>query len=665
MPHCTLPAIPAAAYDGGMRPVSRALGALTAAGLLAATLTACSEQVPDPQPAAEALAGALSSGDFTAVPLAQAQAPDVAQVVAEAFGRMEPIAHTHTVSSLQREADNADPATATATIRTVWDVDTTEHDLAYETTASFEFDQEARQWQLRFEPGILAPGLEAGQYLDAARQAGPRGQILGDQDRVLVTDRPVVRVGLDKSHLESGRWEDSARELAELVQIDADAYAGRVAAAGEKAWVQAIVLRDDAEREVGNEQILQIAGAGIQEDTLPLAPTRSFARPLLGSVGEATTEIIEDSNGAIQAGDQAGLSGLQAAYNQHLAGIPGTTITRNTAEHEVAEELFISSPTRGGDLRLTLDEQLQELADSLVAEASTPAALVAIRPSDGAVLAAASGPLEEGYNTALLGQYAPGSTFKVVSALAMLRAGATPQSTVTCGETTTVEGKSFKNFDGYPAGSLGEITLQEALAQSCNTVFVDAGAELGADAVAQAAAALGLGNPDTTGTGAFTGSVPDDSSGTELAANMIGQGVVQSSPLGMATVAASVAAGHTVSPRLVLQPAPETQSDASTASGATASDAPAGDLSAAEAELLAQMMGQVVQRGTLELLGDVPGGEVIGKSGTAEYDAQRNAHAWTIAAQGDLAVAAFVQDGSGGAQTAGPLVRDFLTDLPR
>ncbi|WP_054822076.1 hypothetical protein [Arthrobacter sp. JCM 19049] len=64
---------------------------------------------------------------------------------------------------------------------------------------------------------------------------------------------------------------------------------------------------------------------------------------------------------------------------------------------------------------------------------------------------------------------------------------------------------------------------------------------------------------DSTGANAFLGTVPDDSKGTELAANMIGQGVVQASPLGMATVMASVVAGETVHPQLVLTDAQDQQ----------------------------------------------------------------------------------------------------------
>ncbi|WP_396277959.1 penicillin-binding transpeptidase domain-containing protein [Glutamicibacter creatinolyticus] len=648
-----------------MRPVLRPLGALTTAALLAATLTSCSESTPEVKPAAEALSAALESDDFSQVPLAAgADTEQVSQVVKETFRRMDGIGHTHTVQSAEvDEEPQGEQKTATAVINTVWDVDPGENDLSYQTNAVFEYDQDAQDWKLRFDPAVLAPGLEEGGYLAARNTAAQRGDILGAKGAKLVTDRPVVRVGIDKTRAEASEWEDSARALAKLVDLDPDDYAKRVAAAGERAWVEAIVLRDDAEREATDEKINAVPGAVATPDELPLAPTRSFARQLLGTVGQATAEIIEKSEGKVKAGDQVGRSGLQAQYNQLLAGTAGTTVASYNSEHEQQDELFSSEPVNGKDLELSLDPKLQQLADSVVADTDSPAALVAVRPSDGAVLAAASGPEDNAYNTALLGKYAPGSSFKVISALAMLRDGATPGTKVDCPATTTVDGKAFKNYDGYPSSALGQLPLSEALAQSCNTVFVEAGADLGSSKVAQAAGSLGLNAQDSTGANAFLGTVPDDSKGTELAANMIGQGVVQASPLGMATVMASVVAGETVHPQLVLTDAQDQQDAGQSQQPSPSTQAT--ELSEDEAKQLRSMMGEVVDHGTLKQLNSVPGGTVIGKSGTAEYDAERNAHAWAIAGQGDLAIAAFVEEGEGGAQTAGPLVREFLTELPR
>lgn len=633
-----------------MRRFPRTVVALSVAALVASTFTSCSAPTPDPQPAAEALAHALESGDFAAVPLANSEASSVNKSLETAYGPMGEIKRSHRVLSAVEDEEAQDGVkTATATLQTTWDVDTSEQDLVYETQAIMEFDSQSEQWKLRFDPQILAPDLSAGEYLDARFSAASRGEVLGGNGTALVKNRPVVRVGIDKTRAEPDQWETSSRALAKLVGIDEDSFANRVEKTGAKAWVQAIVLRDDASREVSDDEITGIPGAIAQSDELPLAPTRTFARPILGSVGQATAEIIKKSEGKIQAGDQVGLSGLQATYNKSLAGTAGVSVSRYNAEHEAVAELLTTKPVAGEDVKISLNEKMQSVAESLVAETDSVSSIVAIKPSTGQILAAASGPDSNGLNTAIKGHYAPGSVFKVIGALAMLREGKTPQSKVQCPASTEVDGKSFKNYDGYPAKAVGTIAFAEAIAESCNTVFVNAGQELGAKAVAEAASSLGLLAEDSTGAEAFIGSVPDDSKGTELAANMIGQGVVEASPLGMATVMASIVKGSTVHPKLVLTP--EVKEAAQ----------PASALTAKEAEQLQEMMAGVVDHGTLKALKSVPGAKIIGKSGTAEYDAERNAHAWVIAAQGDLAIAAFVEDGQGGAQTAGPLVADFLT----
>src|SRR5699024_7824443 len=119
--------------------------------------------------------------------------------------------------------------------------------------------------------------------------------------------------------------------------------------------------------------------------------------------------------------------------------------------------------------------------------------LVAIRPSNGHVLTAATGPGSDGAPTATVGQYAPGSTFKVVSALAFLRAGIAPSDTLTCRPNMTLNGKLFTNYSQYPDSALGQIPLRTAFSESCNTAFIDRQSAASQDDLADAAASLGLG----------------------------------------------------------------------------------------------------------------------------------------------------------------------------
>lgn len=634
--------------------VARRLTLTTVLSTLAlGSLTSCSSPVPDPEPVAQSVAEALETFDFSSVPLKNADPATVSEDLATAFESLKDLKHHTTVDSVQRpEDEDEDSPTATANFTTVWDVDDTETDWEYTTTAKLVYDQEAEAWQVDYDQAELT-GLEPGNEVALRTEASQRGQIRSTDKQALVKDRPVVRVGLDKTRLEDGEAGDAAKKLAKLADVDVSAYVARVKAAGDQAFVEAITLRDNHQRKVTDAQIEAIPGGRAITGSEPLALTRTFARPILGSVGQATAEVVKKSEGKTKAGDIVGLSGLQAQYDDRLSGTAGLTVASYDPSGQQVDELFDRPPQDGKNVTVTLDSAQQKLAEKLLAHVDPTSAFVAIRPSDGSILAAASGPADQGLNTAMLGKYAPGSTFKVITALAMLRDGKTPSSKVKCPKTTTIKGKKFKNFDGYPSDKLGTIPLSEAIAQSCNTVFVDGAAGLKAKDLTTAGASLGLNSSPSTGASTFLGSIPDDSTGTTLAANGIGQGVVETSPLGMATVAASVAAGQTVSPHLLQSPKPD------------AAKAPAKKLGSKEAAELKKMMAGTVTHGTLVALQKVPGPTIYGKSGTAEYDADQNAHAWVIAVQGDLAVAAFVSEGDGGAQTAGPLVADFLTGVQK
>jgi cell division protein FtsI/penicillin-binding protein 2 len=385
---------------------------------------------------------------------------------------------------------------------------------------------------------------------------------------------------------------------------------------------------------------------------MPLAPTREFARPVLGTVGPVTEEIVKKSGGAYRTGDVAGLSGLEARYDERLRGTPGAKVEALDDQGD-GRQLFSVEPEPGEPLATTLDLALQNDAERVLADVRPASALVAIRPSTGDVLAAASGAGGGGLSTATVGQYAPGSTFKVVSSLALLRSGVTPSTPLSCPRTTVVDGKTFKNYDDYPSGGLGRIPLSTAVANSCNTAFVSERDTVSQEALAGAAAALGLGVDHDLGFPAYFGSVPatDGEAGSETghAASLIGQGRVTASPLAMAAVAASVAKGGLVVPRLL----PDQPTDEA---------APKSPVTAKEAGQLRGLMRGVVTRGSGRFLATVPGPPVLAKTGTAEFGSTTplQTHAWMIAVHGDLAVAVFVEVGDSGSGTAGPLLDRFL-----
>ena len=398
----------------------------------------------------------------------------------------------------------------------------------------------------RLDPKLFAPDLTGSEKLALATAPAKRGDIVGADNTPLMTQRATAQVGIDKTKLDAAQNTSSATALAQLVGTDPAAYVKAVTGAGTKQFVPIITVRsDDPLVTAQRGAVTAIPGAVILGGSGVVGPTPTFARSLLGTVGEATAEIIAKSNGALKTGDVVGLSGLEQRYDARLRGSSGVTVQAtgtDAAGKKTSRALFTVPPVDGKPLQITLDAKAQNIGEAVLAAGptDTPTSLVAIRPSTGEILASANGPGSNGLTIGTTGQTAPGSTFKIVTALALLRAGLTPDATVQCTPTVTVAGRSFKNYNDYPTDKLGPIPLRTAFANSCNTAFIsNAGAVTQAD-LATAAASLGVGVDLDLGFPAYLGSVPDTASGTDHAATMIGQSKVLVSPMDMATVTASV-----------------------------------------------------------------------------------------------------------------------------
>jgi hypothetical protein len=343
-----------------------------------------------------------------------------------------------------------------------------------------------------------------------------------------------------------------------------------------------------------------------------------------------------------------GSGGLERALDQQLAG---GTVTQIQVVNPVTGQVLRSVATFGSatpppDITTTLDPSTQRAARTALDRVAGPAALVAIDTRTGSVRALANKPLT-GFPSALRGSYAPGSTFKTVTALAALMHGFTPASQLDCPATVTAGGKEFRNHE---PGSRGRINLLTAFAQSCNTAFINLSQSLPKGSVTAAARLLGfdaatalLPVPSVGGT------LPPPADTAEAAADAIGQGRVEASPLLMASVAAAVADGTWRQPRLASCP---------TCTGHTL---PAGAVAG-----LRQLMRAVVTSGTGSALASVPGAPASAKTGTAEYGTGTPpaTHAWMIGYRGHLAFAVYVETGISGGRTAGPVAAAFLRATP-
>jgi cell division protein FtsI/penicillin-binding protein 2 len=499
-------------------------------------------------------------------------------------------------------------------------------------------------WTVRWQPADIHPGLRGRDRLESTRVAARRGGILGDDGRPLVKERPVVDVGVEPARVRD--VQALARQLAGLLDVDAASLARRIRIAPPHAFVDVITLRR-ADYEALRSRLHPLHGTVFATGTLPLAPTRTFARALLGTAGPATAALIQASHGRLAAGDVAGLSGLEAQYDRRLAGRSGLRVEVDRSQGSVV--LFEDAPVAGLPLATTLDARVQRAADAALAGVAQPSALVALDVASGDVEAVAVGPDGGGYDLALEGRYPPGSTFKIVTAQALLAGGLHTGDAVSCPTSSVVDGKSFHNAEHEV---LGEIPFHVAFARSCNTAFVGLAPRLSFGAESQAAALFGIGRDWRLGVPVFGGSAPVATDPVDRAAAAFGQGRVLVSPLALAGLAASVARGRWVQPRLLTRPSVE-----------PALEGPP----IPEASTLRSMMREVVVDGTGSAVRSVPGAPVYGKTGTAEYgdDVPPRTHAWFVGWQGSLAFAVLVadtEDGFGG-DVAAPIAARFLSSL--
>ncbi len=404
--------------------------------------------------------------------------------------------------------------------------------------------------------------------------------------------RSVHRVGLARDKVEDVGA--SVAALADVVDVDERAFTRAVRGAGPQQFVEAITLREGDYERV-EDALEDVPGGLAVHDRIPLAESRGFAGALLGSVGPATAEQLEalPDRGP---GDAVGQSGLQARYEERLGGSATREVVIRAGGVPV-ETLLTREGERGRPLPTTISLDAQRAADE--------AAIVAVQPSSGDILAVV----------------------------------------VDCPRTTSVGGRSFKNFDGSPQGA---VPFAEDFAQSCNTAFVSLTERLPADALQRAGRDFGLGEPLRFGVPAAEAQVPPGQDLVARAAAMIGQDRILASPLSMAGVAATVAEGRWRAPRLL-----------------ASDDERAGPrLPAGELATLRDLTRSVVTDGTGTALASLPG-DVHGKSGTAEYGGgdPPPTHAWFIAYRDDVAIAVLVENGRSGGSVAAPIAARFFEAL--
>lgn len=375
-----------------------------------------------------------------------------------------------------------------------------------------------------------------------------------------------------------------------------------------------------------------------------------------GPSDKAPPVRVLDRNGEeLSVDDHPTLSGIRAdlaeRYREQAGGSPAVEIRIVDGEGKTVERLQKLAEPVPGEVPTTLDPAVQQAAEDAVADArGDRAAVVAVRPSTGEILAVANKPTE-GFDAALQGSYAPGSTFKIVSSSLLIEEGlAAAGEPHPCPKEFEYGGWPFHNDDRF---AIEDGTFTDAFTASCNTAFISQAPELEDDSLGNHARdVFGLGLTWEVGVTTMDGSVPTQS-GAQMAASLIGQGGVRMNPLTMASVSATVKNGGFRQPYLV----PPSFDGRELARAPSAMDP-------ATAAELRQLMSATADYGTAaEAMAGVPG-DVGAKTGTAEVDGQSKPNAWFTAYRDDIAAAAVVPATGHGGEYAGPVVAQVLNAAP-
>ena len=398
-----------------------------------------------------------------------------------------------------------------------------------------------------------------------------------------------------------------------------------------------------------------------------------------------------------------GRKGLEHIYNPLLTGTYGYQLLQIDAAGFHNHTLQTTQPKAGGDLKLTIDAEIQRMATEALANKQTgeytgpvKGAVVVLDATNGDVLALVSSPsfdpnrymessiyrqqlLTDAYartfQRAVFGQYPPGSTFKTITALSALKENILlSQEKHTCV-------KGYRNESGRPmrcwihsqGGSHGSIDMQEALMYSCNIYFYEIAQEMGYSSIYETARAFGIGQyaglfPDLKAPPEHQemryGNLPETAANpTDLCNLSIGQGQLLTSPLQMAMVVKAIANGGTLyRPRLVRQF--RTQPDLPYQENPTWAIRRI-DVEIESLEKVRKGMRDVVMHpnGTARSA-QVKGVSIAGKTGSAQYrkkvgdQVEDRVYAWMISyapyESPRYAIAMLVEEGVSGGQTIAP-----------
>jgi penicillin-binding protein 2 len=560
-----------------------------------------------------------------------------------------------------------------------------------------EGEGDQAHWRILWSPSLIFRELTGASLVHFFGDVPQRGAIYDRNGNPLALDGQVNVVGAvpglikDKEALISTLAEKldmSEEEIREKVEADVPSYY----------FIPLKTLPYGTPEEV-IAPFYQMEGVVVRPDLERVYPQGSLAGHTLGYLMEVSEEQLDELAGrGYRPGDMVGAAGLEAYFQDELAGERGGTLAIITPEGTISHVLAKKEAKPGKDIHLTIDIDVQREAEAALGDRA--GSIIAMDPIDNSILAIASHPTinpndfidglsaetfqqlasdprQPFFHRAVLATTAPGSTFKVVTMAAGLeKGGYTPSSTLPCSPVWYGLGPEWPK-PNWQSVDRGLLTLGQGLMASCNTVFYQVGLTLDGidpEILPSFAAAFGFGKPTgVVGLQEAEGVAPGPEWKQEQygepwysgdSVNMsIGQGFLLTTPLQLANMYSAIARSGILRTPLLVQSI--TTADGTVSQEFTATEI--NPLPASQATL------QAIRDGLTLVIAD-PGGTAYstflgssvaaaGKSGTAE-DIMFQDHIFFVAyaPRDDPAMVVLValDEGHSGSLEAGPMVRHVL-----
>lgn len=497
--------------------------------------------------------------------------------------------------------------------------------------------------------------------------------------------------------------EETLDRISDIVPLSDDQKQGFLKSAKDNRN-QAIIAAD-------NLTFQQLAAINVLTPQLPGVVTQASYRRryrggtamshITGYVGEVSSRALDDDSVLRLPGMKIGKVGVELGREKELRGEAGRQKFEVNARGQVIRKLDTLDAVTGKDLQLTIDSELQSRVMARLS-GERRAALVVMNVRDGALLSMASVPsydadrlshklseqewqaLSSGkdlpmFNRTIRGLYPPGSTFKMITALAALEAGEVAlKESVSCSGQYTLADQTYNCWKRH---GHGRMDLHRALKESCDTYFYEVAKRTGITKISETATALGLGQTFDCGLPLQKkGIIPTNDwkrwrlnaswlDGETVLAG-IGQGYVSATPLQLAVMTARLATGRQVEPHLIT-------GEARSKSKFTPLTFNKDHLRAVRAGMLAS----VYEPGGTGKAVQIAGANfsIAGKTGTSQVRAnstktRANQSTWELRDHAlfvcyfpvdhpRYAIACIVEHGGSGGKTAAPLVREVIKDV--